>query len=156
LLHGAPRGVAIEQPPEAAPRLGAEDDVLPDGEARHEHEVLVHHAEPVLDRVLGPRERGAPAIDQDLALVRPVEAVEDLHERRLAGAVLADEGVDLALADGEVDAVVREDAREALRDAAHLDGEGELGSAHPERAPARSAGASRRTRPDPFIASRRP
>ena len=49
------------------------------------------------------------AVDQDLALVRAVEPVEDVHERRLAGAVLAEERVHLAAAEVEVDVVVRED-----------------------------------------------
>ena len=42
----------------------------------------------------------------------PVEAVEDVHQRRLAGAVLAEQRVHLAAPQVEVDAVVRDDARE--------------------------------------------
>ena len=61
------------------------------------------------------------AVDQDLALVRPGQAVEDVHQGRLAGAVLAEQGVDLARADVEVDVVVRDDARVALGDPAHLE-----------------------------------
>ena len=57
------------------------------------------------------------AVDADLAVVGLLHAVEDLHQRRLAGAVLPDEGVDGARADGEVDVVVGDDAREALADA---------------------------------------
>ena len=60
------------------------------------------------------------AIEQDLALIGPGQAVEDVHERGLAGAVLAQQGVDLARLDVEVDAVVGHDARVALGDAAHL------------------------------------
>ena len=36
------------------------------------------------------------AVDADLALVRLQVAGEDVHQRRFAGAVLADDGVDLA------------------------------------------------------------
>ena len=61
------------------------------------------------------------AVHADLALVRVVEPVEDVHERRLAGAVLAEERVHLALRELEVDVVVRDDAREPLRDAAELE-----------------------------------
>ena len=61
------------------------------------------------------------AVDDDRALVGPVRAVEGLHQRRLAGAVLADDGVDRAGADREVDAVVGDDAGEALDDVAQLD-----------------------------------
>ena len=50
---------------------------------------------------------GLPLI-ADLALVRVVEPVEDVHQRRLAGAVLAEQRVHLASAEVEVDVVVRE------------------------------------------------
>ncbi len=36
------------------------------------------------------------AVQQDLALVGPVEAVEDVHQGGLAGAVLAEQGMYLA------------------------------------------------------------
>ena len=62
------------------------------------------------------------AVELELALVGAVEAGEDVRERALAGAVLAEQGVDLADERLEVDAVVREHAREALRDAAHRHG----------------------------------
>ena len=54
--------------------------------------------------------------DQDLALVRVVEAVEDVHQRGLPGAVLAKQRMYLTAPEIEVDVVVREDAREALGD----------------------------------------
>ena len=57
----------------------------------------------------------------DLALVRVVEAVQDVHQRGLAGAVLAEQRVHLAAAEIEVDVVVREDAREALGDPLELE-----------------------------------
>ena len=46
---------------------------------------------------------------------------EDAHERRLAGAVRAQQPHDLALPDGQVDAVERAHLAEALDEAAHLD-----------------------------------
>ena len=69
----------------------------------------------------GPAIRTGCAVEQDLALVRPRQAVEDVHEGRLAGPVLAEEGVDLAGADVQVDAVVGDHPGIALRDAAHLE-----------------------------------
>jgi hypothetical protein len=62
------------------------------------------------------------AVDQDLARIGLVEAVEDRHQRRLAGAVLADDAVDRALADADVDVLVGLDRAERLGDAAKLDG----------------------------------
>ena len=54
------------------------------------------------------------------ALVGLVGAGEHLDQRRLAGAVLAEQAVHLTGADVEVDAVQRPDAGERLDDAVHL------------------------------------
>ena len=105
------------------PVLGAEDDVLEHGEGLDQHEVLMHHADPGADRRQAVGDRHGLAVDADLAGVGLVEAVEDRHQRRLAGAVLADDAVDGAAADGEVDVPVGLDRPEALGDADELDGE---------------------------------
>ena len=89
-------------------------------------------------------ELGRLAVDQDLALVGPVEAVEDVHQRRLAGAVLAEERVHLALAQVEVDAVVRDDAGEPLRDPAELENRPLV---HPRRSYCAEADAPSGTNP---------
>ena len=63
---------------------------------------------------------GAPST-QDLAVEAAVrvDAGEDLEQRRLAGAVLAAQAEDLAGARFELGAVERDDAAEALANAAH-------------------------------------
>src|SRR5260221_14486265 len=48
------------------------------------------------------------------------QAVDDVHQRRLAGAVFADQGVDLAGTHGQVDVVVGDHARPRLRDPAQV------------------------------------
>ena len=82
--------------------------------------MLVHHPDPAVDRVLRRLEDDLFAVQQDLALVGPVEAVEDVHQRGLAGAVLAEQGVHLAAPQVEIDAVVRDDPGKPLRDPAKL------------------------------------
>ncbi len=99
----------------------AEHDVLGDGERLHEPEVLVHHPDPRVDPVARGVEGDGLAVDLELALVGAVEAREDVRERALAGAVLAEQRVHLALERLEVDVVVRDDAGEALRDPAARD-----------------------------------
>ena len=61
------------------------------------------------------------AVDEDLALVGVQQAEEDVHQRRLAGAVLTEEAVDLAGLDDEVDLVVGGEGTESLRDPAEFD-----------------------------------
>jgi hypothetical protein len=103
-------------------RLLAEDDVLGDGQHGHEHEVLVDHADATGDRIRGTTQGDGLPVHQDLALVGLGQPVQDVHEGRLAGTVLTQQGVDLARPDLQVDAVVGDDARIALRDPAHLEG----------------------------------
>lgn len=107
--------------------LGAEDDVLQDGQVVGEHEVLVHHADAACDGVAGVVERDLLAVHRDGALVRLLHAVQDLHQSGLAGAVLADKSVDGAAAHGDVDVVVGHDPGEPLGDAAELHGMGTAG-----------------------------
>ncbi len=78
---------------DAVQLLGAEDDVLEDAEVVGEHEVLEDHADAGGDRVSRRRERDLLAVDLDRARVRLLHAVQDLHQRGLARAVLADDRV---------------------------------------------------------------
>jgi hypothetical protein len=61
------------------------------------------------------------AVEDDAAAVRRELPAELRHQRRLAGAVGADEGVDLAARDLQVDAIGRDQAAEALLEAAHVE-----------------------------------
>ncbi len=101
--------------------LGAENDVFKHGEVFDQHEVLVDHADADRDGVVGRADRRRLAADADLAAVGLVEAVEDRHQRRLAGAVLADDAVDRAAGNLEVNVAIGVDRAEALVDADEFD-----------------------------------
>ena len=116
------RGGRLEVEEHALARLVGQHDVLGHGHDRDEHEVLVDHADPEVDGLERRVDGDGPAVDADLALVGRVEPVEDAHQRRLAGAVLPEQRVDLAGLQVEVDRVVRDDRPEALRDPAQLEG----------------------------------
>ncbi len=60
------------------------------------------HADAGGDRLGGRAEGERFAVDEDLALVGGVQPVEHVHQGALAGAVLAEQGDELALGDGEV------------------------------------------------------
>ena len=126
LLHAPLRPTLVEEDPVV--RLDAEHDVLGHRHHRDEHEVLVHHPDAGLDRVTGRAEVDRLPVQQDLAAVAPVEPVQDVHQRGLAGAVLAEQCVHLAAADVEADVVIGDDAREDLADPSHL--EHDLGRSH--------------------------
>ena len=108
------RGAVGHEPPVA---LVAQGDVLRDGERLDETEVLVHHPDPALQGIARRAQVDGLAVQLERALVRPVEARDDVRERALARAVLAQQRVHLARVDLEVHVGVRDDAGEALRDA---------------------------------------
>ena len=76
-----------------------------------EQEVLVHHADPGVQRLARRAEAHWLSVQLDLALVRTIEARQDVRERRLACAVLAEQRMHLAGGRLEVDAIVRERRR---------------------------------------------
>ena len=89
------------------------------------------------------------AIDPHVAGVGLDHAGENVHQRRLAGAVLAEQRMDLALAQVEIDAAQRLNAAEALDHAVHgeqrrrrFDRRGHRGLAQESRS---LSAASRRT-----------
>ncbi len=102
----------------------AEQQVLEHAERRHERRVLVDHAHAEPERSARRVDAHVLAAHADVAGVGLRHAREHAHQRRLARAVLAQQAVHLAGADREVDVVVRDDAREGLRDADQLDGGG--------------------------------
>ena len=120
-LHDPAIGLVPVEEDRVGHRLFAEDDVLGDGQDRDQHEVLVDHADPAGDGVRRAGQGDLFAVEQDRPLIGLGQPVEDVHERGLAGAVLAEQRVDLAGPDLEIDVVVGDDTRIALGDAAHLE-----------------------------------
>ena len=94
--------------------------------------MLVHHADAQPQRVAGVGDVLELAVDEDLAAVCGVEAVEDRHQRRLAGAILAHDAVDGAALDLEVDIAIGPNRPETLVDT--LEFNGQIGNSAPGRA----------------------
>ena len=84
--------------------------------------MLMHHADAVADRLARGADSDRLAVDADFAGVGFVEAIEDRHQRRFSGAVLADDAVNDAALDDEIDVIVGVNRAEALVDADELDG----------------------------------
>ena len=104
-------------------RFVAENDVLGDGEVVGQHEVLVNHSDAGRDGVGGGAKRASGSVDGDGSLVGLVHAVQRLHQRGLAGTVLADDRVNGARTNREVHIMVGDDAGEGLGDSTQLDRE---------------------------------
>ena len=115
----------VEQPGLAA--LAAEEHVLDDVEVVGQREVLVDDLDAERRGVGRAVDRDRLALEEDLAAVDRVDARHALDQRRLAGAVVADEGGDLAGTHREVDLVQHLHRAEALVDPAQLQS---IGSGH--------------------------
>ena len=77
-------------------RLAAEHDVVEHGEVAGEREVLVHHADAGGERRPRVAGRQGAAEELDLPRIGDVVAEQDRHQRRLAGAVFAQQRQHLA------------------------------------------------------------
>ena len=91
----APHGPPVDQA-NAIERLDAEMDILRHRQVAHGGQFLMDHADAGRARISRRRVADDAAIEMHLALILYVHAGDDLHQRRLAGAVLTNEAVDLA------------------------------------------------------------
>src|SRR5207245_2491600 len=101
--------------------LVAEHDVLHDGQPGDQHEVLMHHPDAQLDRILRSSDVHQAAIELDLAGIACHHAIDDVHQSRFAGAVLTEKRVDPAPVDDQVHAVYRPQASEGFSDPSELE-----------------------------------
>jgi hypothetical protein len=81
----------------------------------------MYRADAGRDRLARRAEGNRPALQQHFARIRLMHAGQDLDQCRFAGPVLAEQRVNLAAPDEEIDAVERLHADKGLGDAAHFD-----------------------------------
>ena len=98
----------------------ADEDVLGDVEVGKQQRLLIDRGDAQSLRLRGASDRDRLAVEQDLAAIGLMHAGDDLDERRLAGAVLAEQRVNFAGMKGERDILERLGGVEALGDAADL------------------------------------
>jgi hypothetical protein len=120
LGHQPARGLVVDQA--QARRQAAQQHVLGDGQLGDVLQLLVDDGHAGRDGVAGRREVALLAVDEQPAAVGLVLAAEDLQQRALAGAVLAEQAHDLARPRLEADPVQRLDAGEHLADVVELQG----------------------------------
>ena len=112
------RSISASWRPHGAEVGAGEAEVLGDGEIGGHRRVLEHRGEAAAAGIAGTVQGRRLAVDADRPGIGAQHAGEDLDERRLAGAVGAEQGVDLAGRDGEVDGAQGDDRPERLGDAA--------------------------------------
>ncbi len=92
----------------------AEQDVLGHGEGIEQREMLEHHGDAQRARLVRIGDLDRLAVELHFAGIGLDRAEDEFHQRRLAGAVLAQHGMDLARRDGEAHAVVGDHAGVSL------------------------------------------
>ena len=83
--------------------------------------MLMDHPDATRDRIVRRGNLAGGPVDQDLAAVRPVEAIGDAHRGRFPRAVLADQGVNRARPDQDVHPVVGQHVPEPFGDVAEFE-----------------------------------
>ena len=112
----------IEPAEPSSPGLfAAQENVVGDRELGNQVELLVDDPDAGVFGLARAREPDRPAVEMDLAFKIGDGPGQDLHERALARAVLAANGVDLAGARGEARRPGARDAAKALGDMPHLE-----------------------------------
>ena len=88
-------------------RSHAQHHVLSHGQARHQHEMLMDHADPLADSHGRRRQMDRLSVDQDLAGGRLFQTEQHLHQRGFPSAVLSHQCMDLTYFDIKVNILVR-------------------------------------------------
>ena len=88
-------------------QLAAHEDVVANAEIRSQAQFLVDDRDAAVARVRGGGKGNEIAVENDLAGCRSHHAGQYLHQRRLARAILSEQGRDLAAMNVEVDAFER-------------------------------------------------
>src|SRR5690606_6916106 len=101
-------------------RLATEKQVLRNGQVLQQVHLLVDRANAKRLRFRHVAGLDLRPVQHDAASVAGVNAGQDLDERRLAGAVFAEQRVDLSAVEREVYVVERGDAEKALADGARF------------------------------------
>ena len=81
--------------------------------------MLVNHANSESNGFSGGLDLDLLAADEDLAAVRLMKPIKDVHQGCLAGAVLAKQSENLAFPAIETDPIVSQDSRESFCDPLH-------------------------------------
>src|SRR5580692_3007388 len=108
--------VLVEQQAEQALRFAADENILRDSQMIHQLQFLMNDPDSRRLSLARTGEINRSTIVENGPAVFGVDAGEDFHQRRFAGAVLAHQSMDLARHEFEAHAVQRSHAGEGLTD----------------------------------------
>ncbi len=104
------------------PEMAPDRDVFGDGEIGEQRQVLIDHLNAAGGRLHRIEMRVFATLDHDAPFrLGPKHAGDNLDEGGFAGPVFADEAVDLARRQGEIDVAQRDDAAEPFGDCVEVE-----------------------------------
>ena len=71
--------------------LGPENDILGNRHRIDQHKMLMHHADAQCDSIVRIPDRHRISVQRDLAAIRRVKTINDLHRRRFPRTILSDQ-----------------------------------------------------------------
>ena len=102
--------------------LHAQDNVIQNGEALHHFEVLMHHADTEVIRIVGGIDLNHPAVFLDDTLLCLIHTEQYAHQSGFSGAVLAQQGMDLPVLQLDRHVIVGNDAGKTFGYVHHFNG----------------------------------
>ncbi len=121
---GLPPDVSADlgKPSPIAASRSCEQDILDRIEPAHELEVLMNHSDAMSYGVSRTGKRAGVSVDSEISGVSRVKAGRDVHQGRLARAILAQNGMYFAPFDIEARIIECPEGAEALPDTGHFKG----------------------------------
>ena len=86
--------------------LNSKNQILSHCQGWHEHHVLMHHTDPILDRFLAGMEMDLFAVQENLPAGNLLNSEQHLHERGFSSAVFSDQGMNLPFIYTEINVVI--------------------------------------------------
>src|SRR5262245_39292378 len=102
----------------------AENNILGHRQGRDEHEMLMYHANATGHSVSGAGKLHRGAVHDNISLIWSGEAIEDVHQRGLAGAVFPQQRVNLACDELEIYMLISRDPGVTFGDTTHFKRQG--------------------------------
>ncbi len=116
----APAQFGVIDQAAAVPGLAPNPDVLGHGHVRHQVQFLMDHRNTAIERIERAVQHDRLALEADLAPVRRMHAGNDLHQRGLAGTVLAHQRMNGAAPHAQPHVVERDHAGKGFADATNF------------------------------------
>ena len=82
--------------------------------------MLMHHADPFIDGRPGRVDSDSLAVNEDTALIRLVQTIQNIHQRRFPGAVFPQQGQHFSSGNVNADMVIAENSGKPLDNIPHF------------------------------------